>query len=471
MSISTTFVLKFSGAAVERGLARVQSAFKSLGGVAMRIGKSLVSPFAGITAAVGGLLAGGALLQAASEMNKIGEEAFASEGRLEAVTKTMGLFGAQTDSVVKRLIDLGDEQARLLGIDDDTIRLTQSKLMTFKELAKTANNIGGSFDRATMAALDMAQAGFGSAEMNAVQLGKALNDPIKGITALSRSGITFTAQEKEKIATLVKANQTLKAQDIILRAIEKQVGGAALATSTASARMTQSWGQLKEEFAKPFSTALGEIFDRIAAKIPELAQSAKAYGESVGKTLIQIADAFEQGRIGSVIQNAFMFGVTRAGEVLIASSTFAGYALYDALAEKLKTGDIGKLLTLPKAAGETPAFESMSGFVKATPYGQFVHGVETLENIARHLGKDGISIKDKSFSDLMAASKGALGSTEYQNALNQSLQKTGPHPNMKGVSYAPAGYHTNMTDEKGYRIMFDIKTGIDGLNQKLAPQP
>jgi len=50
-------------------------------------------------------------------------------------------------------------------------------------------------------------------------------------------------------------------------------------------------------------------------------------------------------------------------------------------------------------------------------------------------------------------------------------QKSGAHPNMPGVSYAPAGHPSQMVDEVGHRIMFDIKRGIDSLNQKLSPQP
>ena len=42
---------------------------------------------------------------------------------------------------------------------------------------------------------------------------------------------------------------------------------------------------------------------------------------------------------------------------------------------------------------------------------------------------------------------------------------------MRGVSYAPAGHPGQMVDEKGHRIMFDIKQGIDDLNLKLAPIP
>jgi len=50
-------------------------------------------------------------------------------------------------------------------------------------------------------------------------------------------------------------------------------------------------------------------------------------------------------------------------------------------------------------------------------------------------------------------------------------QRSGAHPNMPGISYAPADHPSRMVDEKGHRIMFDIKQGIDALNQKLAPQP
>jgi hypothetical protein len=115
--------------------------------------------------------------------------------------------------------------------------------MTFAELGKTAGTLGGAFDRATNAALDLAAAGFGSAESNAVQLGKALQDPIKGVTALAKSGVTFTAQEKEKIKTLVESNKMLEAQEIVLAAIEKQVGGTALATANDTDKMREAVAQ------------------------------------------------------------------------------------------------------------------------------------------------------------------------------------------------------------------------------------
>src|ERR1700712_5749455 len=62
--------------------------------------------------------------------------------------------------------------------------------------------------------------------------GKALNDPLKGISALSRAGVTFTQSQQDSIKAMVGANDLLGAQKIILGEVEKQVGGTAKATAT-----------------------------------------------------------------------------------------------------------------------------------------------------------------------------------------------------------------------------------------------
>ena len=460
MAISSTFTLKFVGAAVERGLARVQSAFKSLGGVAMRIGKSLISPFAGIAAAAGGLLAAGALARTALELNEIGEQAFASEKRLENATRSMGLFGSEADNVAKRLIDLSDEQARLTGIDDDAIRLTQSKLMTFKELAKTADVVGGAFDRATIAAIDMEKAGFGQAATNAVMLGKALGDPMNGLKALTRAGIIFTEKQKLQITTMQVLGRMAEAQNIVLKEIETQVGGAAVATSTASGRMKQSWGQLKEEFAKPFSIELGKIFDRIIAKIPELAASAQAWGQSVGRTMTQLVDAFEQGRLGEVVEAALMAGITSAGEEMIAAMVFAGNALYDTIAERMKGSDLGKLMNIGEPLNEG---SNIPKWAMATPFGQMAYGAEKVAGLQRHFTQSGGSVD--TYQQTREGFRNALDSSKYAEILRQTLQKQGNVPHAPGYRYAqPNEPATNMNGERVVRI-------LDSIDQKLSPQP
>jgi hypothetical protein len=113
----------------------------------------------------------------------------------------------------------------------------------------------------------MAAAGFGSVTSNAVQLGKALEDPIKGITALAKSGVTFTADQKELIKTLVETNRIAEAQDIILAAVETQVGGTAEATANASDKIKVAWSQLQENLGQKLLPAFESFSNFLIDKL------------------------------------------------------------------------------------------------------------------------------------------------------------------------------------------------------------
>jgi hypothetical protein len=220
-----------------------------------RFGKSVDQSFKKTAILAAGLGA------AAFKFVEAGEASATANARILQINESMGLFGDQAKGVTDRLVKLAEATALNTGVDQNAIKLTQAKLLTFKELAATADQVGGAFDRATMAAIDMAAAGFGEAESNAVQLGKALNDPIKGITALTRSGITFTAEEKKLIETLVNSGKTLEAQDLILKAIETQVGGTAEATANASDKMRIGFKLVSEQIG----TALLPLFEELVS--------------------------------------------------------------------------------------------------------------------------------------------------------------------------------------------------------------
>jgi hypothetical protein len=194
---------------------------------------------------------------------KAAEDAKVADDRLKNIATSMGLFGTQTKQVTDRLSDYASKMQLLTGVDDESIKLTQAKLLTFKELAKTAGTVGGAFDRATKAAMDMAAAGFGQSEQNAVQLGKALQDPIKGITALRKSGITFTEAEQKKIKALVESGKLLEAQEMVLGAVEQQVGGTAEATAKASDKIKVAFDEISEKIGTallPYVEDLAEAF-------------------------------------------------------------------------------------------------------------------------------------------------------------------------------------------------------------------
>ena len=205
---------------------------------------------------------GQATVQAATESQ-------VATSRLEAVFKSMG---DTTGNAAKSAEAYAGSLSRKIGVDDEVIMKGQAMLATFKDVSSETARSAGIFDRATAAGADLAAAGFGSIDSNAVQLGKALQDPIKGITALARSGVTFTAAQKASIAAMVKNNDLLGAQKVILAGVEQQVGGTAVATATAADKQKVAYGEMQEAIGnkllpviQQFQGVLMGLFDFIAA--------------------------------------------------------------------------------------------------------------------------------------------------------------------------------------------------------------
>lgn len=263
-----------------------QGAQGSLEGLSKRASK-VGSSIKRVVGALGLALGFSAIVNGFKDAVKAAEEAEVANQRIDAIAESMGEFGTQADVVTKRIRDFAAANQFLVGVDDEVIKATQAKLLTFRNLTKTADELGGSFDRATIAAIDMAAAGFGTAESNATQLGKALNDPIKGITALNRAGIQFTEDQKALIESLVASGNVLAAQDLILKEIESQVGGTAAATATASEKMNIAFGEVSESLGmillpivQAFSEWLMVITPQITAFFAEMIDPSTEAGKS-----------------------------------------------------------------------------------------------------------------------------------------------------------------------------------------------
>jgi hypothetical protein len=212
MSININILSNFNGSGFDkltRELDRLKTPMEKIGAVSKTLAPAAMI---GLTALSG--LAVGALRAA--------EEAQVANNRLDSVAQSMGLFGANTKGVTDRLKAFADETMNKIAVDDELIKSTQAQLLTFKELAATADVAGGAFDRATISAFDMAAVLGGSGEENAVRLGKALQDPILGLTALRRAGVLFSDEQEKSIRTFVAAGDTLSAQNMILDELETQ---------------------------------------------------------------------------------------------------------------------------------------------------------------------------------------------------------------------------------------------------------
>lgn len=215
----------------------------------------------GVTALIGmGVWLGRVIPQLA----QMGAESRKADVQLRFMIENMDGVGAATEAAVKQMADYANKLSVATGIEDEQIKAVQRKMLMFKSVRKSADEMGGSFDRATSAAIDLAAGGFGSMETNAVKLGKMLESPTANLNALNRAGVVFTDQEKKKITVLAESGKKLEAQDFILGKIEERVKGLAVESSTPFERMSQQFRQMGDTIGEAMLPALEKMNARIS---------------------------------------------------------------------------------------------------------------------------------------------------------------------------------------------------------------
>ncbi|HEY7487134.1 MAG TPA: hypothetical protein VH912_21945, partial [Streptosporangiaceae bacterium] len=115
------------------------------------------------------------------------------------------------------------------GQTDDSIVASEKLLLTFTGVRNEAGKNNDIFNQATKMTADMAAKMGGDASKYAVQLGKALNDPAKGVSKLTKIGVTFTDAQKKQIAAMDKAGNRVGAQKVIMAELRKEFGNSAKA--------------------------------------------------------------------------------------------------------------------------------------------------------------------------------------------------------------------------------------------------
>jgi hypothetical protein len=172
----------------------------------------------------------------------------------DAVLKSTGGAAGVTK---KQVSDLATAISRKTGIDDEAIQSGENLLLTFTKIHNETGKGNEIFTGRRRTITDMSWLGAGH-QVVAIQLGKALNDPIKGVTALQRVGVSFTASQKDQIKTLVDSGKTMDAQKLILRELNKEFGGSAKAAATPFDKLKVSAGNLAETAGGVLAPALGK---------------------------------------------------------------------------------------------------------------------------------------------------------------------------------------------------------------------
>tara|TARA_R110002012_G_scaffold13648_4_gene57972 strand:- start:2109 stop:3983 length:1875 start_codon:yes stop_codon:yes gene_type:complete len=335
----------------QTGLKRASSSLKKFGASMQRTGKSLTT---GLTLPIVAL--GAASVSAFDKQSK-------AIAQVEAGIKSTGqAAGFTADELMKMASDL---QKKTIFGDEDILQGVTAQLLTFTNIA------GEQFDRTQLAALNLSTRLDGDLKSASIQLGKALNDPVANLSALSRSGIQFSDSQKETIKSLAETNRLADAQTIILNELDKQYGGAAEAASQAGlgpfqqlqgvlADVSEEFGKLILENLDPLKTALTGVADTLREMSPEtkgLIVRIAGIVAVVGPLILIIGKLVQVlGMLGGSIRtiNMLMENLARAIALnpmaALITATIAlvgvlGFAIFDTekfIVTAIKMGKVGK---------------------------------------------------------------------------------------------------------------------------------
>jgi hypothetical protein len=205
----------------------------------------------------------------------------------QAVIKSTGGAAGMTAQQVSQLATSLQNQSRF---SDESIQSGENLLLTFTNIGKDT------FPLATQAMVDMATAMKTDVSGGAIQLGKALNDPTKGITALTRVGVTFTDAQKKLIKSLQDSGDMAGAQKVILDELTKEFGGSAAASAQTFAGkldvMKNRLSNVAEAIGGPLLTAGGMLIDKfITPAIPLIEEFGTRFTDALNTVIGIVTDS------------------------------------------------------------------------------------------------------------------------------------------------------------------------------------
>jgi phage-related protein len=348
----------------------VDSASKKLGHIGDAVKKAGTVVAAGIGAAAAGVVAFGVK----SVQGMIETEKVAAQTR--AVIKSMGdVANVSAEDVDK----LSASIQSMSGLSGDAVQHAANLLLTFGNVKNEVGEGNDIFTRTTYLMADMATAMGSDVSSSAIQLGKALNDPIAGVGALSEVGVSFTQEQKEMIKTLVESGNVLDAQKIILSELDKQFGGSAKAFGETTAGKVERMKRAFEEFGKALVVRVLPVISSLATwamdkVIPALERWGRVVTDKVVPAIGDLIDRYLRPlveRVVPVVRDWFD-KLTKGGEDLtpvigalagvlgLAAVAAAGWAASMAAAAAPVVLVIGAVAAL--GAGLVYAWRNWDGF-------------------------------------------------------------------------------------------------------------
>lgn len=183
-----------------KSVKRWQESYASLGAFAAKLGVGISLGMVGKN-----------MLQTANDFQ------LANNQLIAVLRSTRQAAGLNADS----LVSMSDALSKASRFTQEEIMHAQNLLLTFTQIK------GPEFQSAIGTILDMATAMGSDLKGATIQVGKALNDPIRGVSALGEVGVSFNKKQRDMIKYFAETNRLAYAQKIIIGELGNEFGGSA----------------------------------------------------------------------------------------------------------------------------------------------------------------------------------------------------------------------------------------------------
>lgn len=210
-----------------------------------------------------------------------------AEAASASLAATLASTSGAAGKSLEYLTDRASELQKKTTFDDEAI------VNSMSVLAKFTNITGDTFDRATDAVINLSASMKRDLSSSALLVGRALQDPVAGSTALTRAGVILSDAQKDLIKQFSDAGDKASAQGVILKQLEVISGGAAKAARErlggALTAVKNAFGELFEATNTAESEQLRLSLEGVAATLSDPAVAAGA--RDIASGVLAIVDA------------------------------------------------------------------------------------------------------------------------------------------------------------------------------------
>lgn len=406
-------------------------------------------------------------IKEASEFQRIDAQLSAA---LESTGYAVGFTKQELD-------DYASQLSETTAIDDDVIKSAEAMLVTFTQVR------GEAFKGATQAVLDMATAMSGGGiptmeqlRSTAIQVGKALNDPVTGVTALRKAGVTLSESQQELIQKLSDTGKLAEAQKIVLKELSKEFeGSAAAAAETFEGKLSKlnnAFGDVKKNIGLALISAIYPYVDG-ATEVAKKTDVATQKSGGLTQAVYSMAQIFKG--VWYVIKASIIDGL---GSLIIRIGA-AGNVVYNFAKDLVQNfnaiKDVGK--NVFKALNQaikgdfSDALDTMKNSVKVNLTN--TQNALTLQDKLIKSAADGISEDFKKAGDAFSEAftlknfqKNLDSMSEAERLLAEKQKKLQDLVDDLGTTKSVAG---NDTVKKAIQGMIDdYKGGVEKIGESLA---